>query len=71
MAPAAAARQLIHPLAVLLWGAAGARLVADIIPIAIAIVVVILLNAAFAFVQELQAERAVEALRSSCRRRPP
>ena len=56
-------RQLIHPLAVLLWGAAALALVADIIPIAIAIVVVILLNAAFAFVQELQAERAVEALR--------
>ena len=31
-------------------------------PVAIAIVVVILINAAFAFVQEMQAERAVEAL---------
>jgi calcium-translocating P-type ATPase len=36
--------------------------VAGIAPVAIAVVVVILLNAAFAFVQERQAERAVEAL---------
>ena len=37
-------------------------MVAGIVPVAIAIGVVILLNAAFAFVQEMQAERAVEAL---------
>lgn len=57
-------RQLTHPLAALLWAAMALALVAGLIPIAIAIVVVILLNAAFAFVQELQAERATEALQA-------
>ena len=56
------ARQLGHPLALLLWAAAVLAWVAGIVPIAIAIVIVILINAAFAFAQELQAERAVEAL---------
>ena len=56
------ARQLGHPLALLLWAAAGLAWVAGIAPIAVAIVIVILINAAFAFAQELQAERAVEAL---------
>jgi calcium-translocating P-type ATPase len=61
--PAQLARQLTHPLALLLWGAAGLAAIAGIAPIAIAVVIVIVLNAAFAFVQERQAERAVEALR--------
>ncbi len=56
------AQQLLHPLAILLWAAAALAWIAGIEPIAIAVVVVILLNAAFAFVQEQQAERAVEAL---------
>ena len=56
------ARQLGHPLALLLWAAAVLAWLAGIVPIAIAIVIVILINAAFAFAQELQAERAVEAL---------
>ncbi|HET8813507.1 MAG TPA: cation-transporting P-type ATPase, partial [Solirubrobacterales bacterium] len=55
--------QFTHPLALLLWGAAGLAAIAGIAPIAVAVVVVIVLNAAFAFVQERQAERAVEALR--------
>ena len=38
-------------------------LVAGLAPLAVAIVAVIVLNAAFAFLQELQAERATEALR--------
>jgi calcium-translocating P-type ATPase len=46
----------------LLWGAAALAAVAGIAPVAIAVVIVIVLNAGFAFVQELQAERAVEAL---------
>jgi P-type E1-E2 ATPase len=54
--------QLLHPLALLLWLAAGLSLVAGTVALAVAIVVVILLNAAFAFLQEQQAERAVEAL---------
>ena len=55
-------RQFTHPLALLLAAAAALAWVAGIAPIAIAIVVVILINAGFAFVQEVQAERAVEAL---------
>ena len=55
-------RQVTHPLALLLWGAAALAALAGITPVAIAVVIVIVLNAGFAFVQELQAERAVEAL---------
>ena len=57
-------KQLFHPLALLLWLAAGLALVAGTVVLAAAIVAVILLNALFAFVQEQQAERAVEALES-------
>ncbi|HET7054278.1 MAG TPA: cation-transporting P-type ATPase [Solirubrobacterales bacterium] len=60
--PGQLARQLTHPLALLLWGAAVLAAIAGITPVAIAVVVVIVLNAGFAFVQERQAERAVEAL---------
>ena len=60
--PGELARQLTHPLALLLWLAAGLSLAVGSQTVAIAVVLVILLNAAFAFVQELQAERAVEAL---------
>ena len=55
-------RQFTHPLALLLWAAAVLAWIAGIVAVAIAIVVVIFVNAIFAFVQELQAERAVEAL---------
>ncbi len=55
-------RQFTHPLALLLWAAAALAWIAGIIAVGIAIVVVIFVNAIFAFVQELQAERAVEAL---------
>lgn len=58
------ARQFVHPLALVLWAAAGLAWGAGIIQVAIAIVIVIVLNALFAFAQELQAERAVEALAS-------
>jgi len=54
--------QLVHPLALLLWLAAGLALVAGTVVLAAAIIAVILINALFAFVQEQQAERAVEAL---------
>jgi calcium-translocating P-type ATPase len=60
--PRELARQFTHPLALLLVAAAGLAWIAGTIPVAIAIAVVIVLNAAFAFVQEMQAERAVEAL---------
>jgi calcium-translocating P-type ATPase len=56
-------RQFTHPLALLLWAASVLAFVAGLPPLAAAIVAVIFLNAIFAFVQEQQAERAVEALR--------
>ncbi|MFI5541879.1 cation-translocating P-type ATPase [Nocardia sp. NPDC051900] len=56
------ARQFTHPLALLLWAAAGLAGAVGIVPVAIAIVVVIMINAGFAFAQERHAEQAVEAL---------
>jgi magnesium-transporting ATPase (P-type) len=56
-------RQLVHPLALLLWVAAALAAVSGSETLAIAIVAVIVLNAALAYAQELQAERATEALR--------
>jgi calcium-translocating P-type ATPase len=61
--PGQIARQVSHPLALLLWAASGLAFVAGMVPLGIAIVVVVVLNAGFAFMQEAQAERAVEALR--------
>jgi calcium-translocating P-type ATPase len=60
--PAEIARQLTHPLALLLWVAAALSFAVGSQTVGIAVVLVIILNAAFAFAQELQAERAVEAL---------
>jgi calcium-translocating P-type ATPase len=60
--PAALARQFTHPLALLLWLAAGLLLIVGSNVVAAAVVLIIVLNAAFAFVQEVQAGRAVEAL---------
>ena len=60
--PGEIARQLTHPLALLLWLAAVLSFAVGSIVVGLAVVLVIILNAAFAFVQELQAERAVEAL---------
>ncbi len=60
--PGELARQLTHPLALLLWLAAGLSLAVGSQTVAIAVLLVIVLNAAFAFVQELQAGRAVQAL---------
>jgi calcium-translocating P-type ATPase len=56
-------RQFTHPLALLLWGAAALAVVGGIAALAVAIVIVIVLNAVFAFAQERQAERATEALK--------
>ena len=55
-------RQFTHPLALLLWTAAGMAWLGGIVQVAIAILIVVVLNAFFAFAQEVQAERAVEAL---------
>ncbi|MEZ5100902.1 MAG: cation-transporting P-type ATPase [Thermoleophilia bacterium] len=62
--PRELARQLLHPLALLLFGAAALAFVEGEHEIGGAVLVVILLNAAFAIAQERHAERAVEALRS-------
>jgi magnesium-transporting ATPase (P-type) len=59
----ALARQFTHALALLLWAAAFLALVSGTPVLGAAILAVIALNAVFAFVQELQAERAAEALR--------
>ncbi len=60
--PGELGRQLTHPLALLLWLATGLSFAVGNQTVAIAVLLVIVLNAAFAFVQEMQAERAVEAL---------
>jgi calcium-translocating P-type ATPase len=60
--PRQLAKQFVHPLALLLWLAGALAFVAGTPALGIAIVAVIVLNAGFAFAQERQAERAVEAL---------
>jgi calcium-translocating P-type ATPase len=55
-------RQFAHPLALLLWAAAGLAVAAGNAILAVAIAAVIVLNALLAFAQEAQAERATEAL---------
>ncbi|GAA3811739.1 cation-transporting P-type ATPase [Nocardioides panacisoli] len=54
--------QLVHPLALLLWLASVLAWGNGTTALAVAIVVVILVNAGFALFQERHAERAVEAL---------
>jgi ATPase, P-type (transporting), HAD superfamily, subfamily IC/ATPase, P-type (transporting), HAD superfamily, subfamily IC len=61
--PRELSRQFTHPLALLLWGAGGLALVGGNATLAVAIVAVIVINAVLAFFQEVQAERATEALR--------
>ena len=60
--PRELAKQMTHPLALLLWVASGLAFAAGTPALGIAILAVIVLNAGFAFAQERQAERAVEAL---------
>jgi magnesium-transporting ATPase (P-type) len=57
------AANLVHLFALLLWLGAALALVGGLPQLAAAIVVVILVNAVFAFVQEHRAERASDALR--------
>ncbi|NIH69188.1 cation-translocating P-type ATPase [Modestobacter marinus] len=57
------ARQFVHFFALLLWGAAVLAVVGGMPQLGAAIVVVVLLNGAFAFVQEHRADRAAEVLR--------
>jgi calcium-translocating P-type ATPase len=60
--PRELARQLTHPLALLLWVAAALSFAVGSQTVGIAVLLIILLNAVVAFAQERQAERAVEAL---------
>ncbi|WP_354637208.1 cation-translocating P-type ATPase [Kitasatospora camelliae] len=60
--PRELAQQFTHPLALLLAFAALLAAFSGALALAVAILVVILLNALLAFVQERQAEQAVEAL---------
>src|ERR1700674_1865938 len=60
--PGELAAQLTHPLALLLWVAAALSFAVGNVPVAVAVLLVIFLNAVFALAQEMQAERAVEAL---------
>jgi calcium-translocating P-type ATPase len=63
------AGQFVHFFAVMLWVAAGLAVVAGLPQLAIAIVLVILVNGLFAFVQEYRAEQAAEELRNLVPRR--
>ncbi len=56
--------QLTHPLALLLWAAAGLSWATGAPTVAVAVAVVILLNAVLAFLQERQGQRAVQALQA-------
>ena len=56
-------RNLGHLFALLLWAGAALALLAGLPELAVAIAVVVLVNAVFATAQELRAERATEALR--------
>jgi len=60
--PGELARQFTHPLALLLALAAALAGVTGLPNLMVAIFAVVVLNAFFAFAQEMQAERAVEAL---------
>ena len=60
--PKELARQFTHPLALLLWLAAGLLIIVGSHVVAAAVVLIIVLNAGFSFVQEVQAGKAVEAL---------
>src|SRR5438105_631584 len=51
------ARQLTHLLALLLWVGAGLALLAGMPELSAAIVVIVLLNALFAFAQDYRADR--------------
>ncbi|HET6949943.1 MAG TPA: cation-transporting P-type ATPase, partial [Acidimicrobiales bacterium] len=61
--------QLLHFFAVMLWVASGLAFVADLPQLGIAIILVILFNAGFAFLQEARADRAAERLQGLLPRR--
>ncbi len=64
-----AVEQLTHFFALLLWGGAALAALAGMPPLSLAIVVIVIVNATFAFVQEYRAGRAAERLRDLLPRR--
>jgi calcium-translocating P-type ATPase len=56
-------KQFVHPLALLLWAASALAFLGVSWVLGVAIALVVVLNALFAFWQERQAERSTEALR--------
>jgi len=56
--------QLVHLLALLLWVAAGLALLAGMPALAAAIVIIVVLNALFAFWQEYRADRSTQELQA-------
>ena len=56
-------RQFTHFFALLLWGAAALAVIAGMPQLGVAIVVVVVINGSFSFVQEYRADRAVDRLR--------
>ena len=56
--------QLVHFFALMLWVASGLALLAELPELTVAIVMVIVVNAVFAFAQERRADRAAERLRA-------
>ena len=63
------ADQLLHFFALMLWVAGGLAFVAGLPALGVAIFVVIVLNAVFAFIQESRADHAADRLRSLLPRR--
>ena len=61
--------QVVHFFAVMLWIAGGLAILAGMPQLGLAIFIVILLNALFAFIQEYRAEKAGERLRELLPRR--
>ena len=57
------AANFVQPLALLLWACAGLALVAEMPELAVAIALVVVVNALFSFFETYRAERAVSALR--------
>ncbi|HQR78815.1 MAG TPA: cation-transporting P-type ATPase [Actinomycetota bacterium] len=55
--------QFVHFFALMLWGAAALALIGGLPQLAVAIVLVVVVNGGFAFVQEYRAERAAQRLR--------
>jgi len=56
-------RQATHFFALMLWGACGLALLAGLPQLAVAVAVVVLINAVFSFAQERRADRAADRLR--------